>query len=412
MRAVGHRDVAGERRVRLLAAVQHRRAVDHLGLAVRDRGLDRLDVEDDDVVLLGGGHFRQRHAFLGIVAGRERVEAVVIGIDVVQIAADHHLPGDLHRLAIDRGEDVAVLVQVIYVGAVVLQRHAVFAVAEQVAGLRVLLQAHAMHGVLVRQLEDLVGLHHVATHARHAGVGLVVHVDVATVVVALGERHVRVVQVAVEVGPAAGAEEFPRLGRQAFGEYLQAFVGLAPAGGAAAVEHRDPHQLAHRRHADDAQLAALSTREEPVVFVELARCDVDLGCCIRRGRATAGRRGAGRRCRSVPRAVPVAAAGQQAGCRSAGRQCHAAGQNRPSAGVRHCRRVCGLVDRFALVVTHVRFLHWKSNHAARVHGLASAAAVWSPSAGSTASGIDFAAAARLSRLSRRWIWTGHFLSLW
>ena len=59
--------------------------------------------------------------------------------------------------------------------AVVGQRHAILAVAEHVAGLRILLDAQPMHRGLVRQLDDLVALHDVEADARDAGVRLVVH---------------------------------------------------------------------------------------------------------------------------------------------------------------------------------------------------------------------------------------------
>ena len=65
-------------------------------------------------------------------------------------------------------------------------------------------------------------------------------------------------------------------GRQALGQDLEALVGLPPAGGAVAVEHRDAHQLAHGGQADDADLAGLAAGEEHVVFVELARLDLVL----------------------------------------------------------------------------------------------------------------------------------------
>ena len=68
-----------------------------------------------------------------------------------------------------------------------------------------------------------------------------------------------------------------RLRRQALGQDLAALVGLAPAGGAAAVEDRDAHQLAHRGHAHDADLAGLPAAPEAVVLVELAGPDVGRG---------------------------------------------------------------------------------------------------------------------------------------
>ena len=85
VRIVRDRDVA--RVGRALAAVDHGHAVHFLEVALLDRLLDALDVEDDDPVLLVGGHLRQGDAFFRIVAGREGVLALVVGIDVVEIAA-------------------------------------------------------------------------------------------------------------------------------------------------------------------------------------------------------------------------------------------------------------------------------------------------------------------------------------
>ena len=165
--------------------------------------------------------------------------------------------------------------------AVVGDRHAVLAVAEDVAGARILLQAQAVHGRLVRQLDDLVDLHDVAADAGDARVGLVVDEDVAAVIGAVGEGHVRVVQVAVLIGAAAVLQELPGFRQQALGQDLPALVGLAPAGGGAAVEDRHAHQFAHRRQAENAQLAALAAAGEHVVFVELARLDRGLQPVLR-----------------------------------------------------------------------------------------------------------------------------------
>ena len=242
-----------------------------LKLAVLHRLLDALDVEDDDPVLLLGHHLGERDAFFRIVAGGEGVLALVVGIDVVEVAVDDDLPGDLHRVAVDGGEDRAVLLRVVEDLAVIGERHAVLAVAEDIAGRRIFLHAQAVHRVLVRQLDDLVALHDVEPDAGDAGVGLVVDEEIAAVIGAVGERQVRVVQVAVRVDAAAVLQELAGLRRQTLGQHLQALVGLAPAGGAAAVEHRDAHQLAHRGQADDAHLAGLAAGEEHVVLVELAR---------------------------------------------------------------------------------------------------------------------------------------------
>ena len=130
--------------------------------------------------------------------------------------------------------------------------------------------AQAVNVARVRNLDDLVALHDIAADARHARVRLVVHEQVAAVVGAVGERHVRMVQVAVVIGAhPALRQKILRLRQQSFGQNLEALVGDAPAGGAAAVEHGHAHQLAHGRHTEDAHLAGLAARPEAVIFVEL-----------------------------------------------------------------------------------------------------------------------------------------------
>ena len=99
------------------------------------------------------------------------------------------------------------------------------------------------------------------------------------------------VEVTVEVGAALVLEIFDILRLQSLGEDLPAFIGLAPARRAAAIEHGDPHQLAHRRTADNADFAALAAREEGIIFVELAGLHF-VFCC---SRPCCGRRGPGLR---------------------------------------------------------------------------------------------------------------------
>ena len=175
---------------------------EHLGLAGGDRLLDAREVEDDDPVLVGRHHVGERDALLGVVAGGEAVLALVVGVDVVEVAVDLDLPGDLHRVAVHGREDRPVLRRVVEDLAVVRERHAVLAVAEDIAGLGILLHPQAVDGVLVRELDDLVAAHDVEADAADAGVGLVVGVEVAAVVGAVGEGRVRVVQVAVHVDAA------------------------------------------------------------------------------------------------------------------------------------------------------------------------------------------------------------------
>ena len=139
-------------------------------------------------------------------------------------------------------------------------------------------------------LDDLVAFHHVAADARDAAIGLVVDENVAAVIGAVGERHVRVMRVAVDEGAAPARPETCGLRQQPFGEDLPAFVGQSPAGGAVAIEHRDAHELAHRREADDAHLAGLAAAAEAVIFVEIARPDLDaLAARLGRGRPREGR---------------------------------------------------------------------------------------------------------------------------
>src|SRR5215204_2884329 len=97
--------------------------------------------------------------------------------------------------------------------AVIWDRDPVLAIAEHVAGLRILLHAKPMHRGLVWQLDDLIALHDVEAHASDARVRLVVHEHVAPVVGALRERGMRMVEVAVGVDPALVLHELAVLGR-------------------------------------------------------------------------------------------------------------------------------------------------------------------------------------------------------
>ncbi|MNI49947.1 hypothetical protein D3C73_1045860 [compost metagenome] len=78
------------------------------------------------------------------------------------------------------------------------------------------------------------------------------------------------VQVPVVIDAALVLEILDRFGTQAFGHHLQAFIGLAPAGGAAPIKHRNAHEFAHRRQADDTDFAALAAGEKSVIFVQFA----------------------------------------------------------------------------------------------------------------------------------------------
>ena len=311
MRRVRDRHVAGIVLVHALAPVDHLDALDLLVVARGDSRLDLSQVEHDDMVEFVLGHLGQIHPHLGVVGGREGVLALVVAVGVVEVARHQYLPGDLHGIAVDGSEDVHILRRIVEDLSVVDQRRLVLTVGEDVAGARVLLRPHPVDVLGVRNLDDLVALHHVAAHPRDAGVGLVVHEKIPPVIGALGERHVRMVQIAVVIGlHAVCGEVLLRFGQKPLRQNLQALVGLAPAGRRAAVEDRNPHQFAHRRHAQDAQLAGLARGPEAVVLIKLAglqRMRGPLRACRRsrqKARAHAGRGGYRTGCRGPDQSSP------------------------------------------------------------------------------------------------------------
>ena len=279
VRRVRHRDVAGV--FGAVFAVQYRYAIDFFEVAVFHAFFDALDVEDDDPVGFAGGHFANVQPFFGVVAGGEGVFALVVGVHVVKVAVHQHLPFDVHGIAVNGGKGGPVVFLGVFgiqhLFAVVRPRDDVLAVGEDVAGFRVALRAQTVDTGDVRDFDHRVAFHHVAADAANAGVRLVIDEDVAAVVGAVGEGHVRVVQVAVAEDTALVFEEFLGVGQHLFAHDAAAFVGLTPAGSAVVVEDRDAHQLAHGRHAEDTDFTRLAARVENVVFVEIARCDVITG---------------------------------------------------------------------------------------------------------------------------------------
>ena len=273
MRRVRNRNVA--RVFRSVSAVDYLDAAHLLVVAALQRLFNALDVENDHPRLLVVGHLGKSGALVGIVAARDRVLALIVGVGVVEIAVHQHLPGDRHRVAVDRRVDRPVVFRVVQVPfAVIRDRDHVLAVGENVAGARELLRTQAMDVGGVGDLDDLVGLHDVATDASHPAIRLVVHKNVAPVVGAVGERHVRMMRVAVDPGPAAALQEFARLGQQALSEDFFALIGQSPPSRAVAVEHRNAHQFAPGRQHLNTHLAGLPAAVDGVIFIEVAGLDL------------------------------------------------------------------------------------------------------------------------------------------
>ena len=264
-----------------MGAVEDGDAVDFLEVAVFHAFFDALDVEDDNPVGFAGGHFADVQTFFRVIAGGEGVFALVVGIEVVEVAVHAHLPFDVHGIAVNSGEGgPVVFFRVFGVEdgfAIVWPRDDVLTVGEDVAGFRVALRAQTVDGGNVRDFDHRVAFHYVAADTGDAGVRLVVDEDITTIVGAVGEGHVWVVQVTVHVDAALVFEEFLGFRQHFFAHDAAAFVGAAPAGSATVVEDRDTHQLAHGRHAHDAQFAGLTAGVEDVVLVKVARGNVIAG---------------------------------------------------------------------------------------------------------------------------------------
>ena len=186
-------------------------------------------------------------------------------------------------------EDRVVLRGIVQDHAVVGDRNAVFAVGEDITRARELLRPQAVDVRRVGDLDDLVRLHDVTANPGHPRIGLVVDEEVAPVIGPVGKGHMGMVRIAIQPGAGPGlavrVQVLLGLRQQAVGEDLDAFVGIAPAGGAAAVEDRNAHQLAHGGDADDAHLTSLSRTPESVVLIQLARRDVRYPFSRRMGRA-------------------------------------------------------------------------------------------------------------------------------
>src|SRR3546814_4372004 len=101
--------------------------------------------------------------------GGEGILALVVGIAVVEVAVDQHLPGDFHGVAVNGGVDgEEVFFGIVGNGAVVGQRNDVFAIGKHIARTRIALRAQAVDARGGRDFNDLVGFHDVAANARDA----------------------------------------------------------------------------------------------------------------------------------------------------------------------------------------------------------------------------------------------------
>ena len=127
----------------------------------------------DPVALVAHG-LGQGHALFRVVAGRGDETTGVVGIGVIEVAIDDHLPGYVHAFGIDSVEHSEVVVGVLQVAAVIDLGDRQFGIGEDVLGVRHLLQAQTVNRLDVGDGGDLVRLHDIETNARNAGVSLVV----------------------------------------------------------------------------------------------------------------------------------------------------------------------------------------------------------------------------------------------
>ena len=184
MRRVGDRNIAGI--FRSLPAIENRDfALISLEVAGLDARFDGGNVEDHGPVLFRRRHLLKIDAFFRVVAGRDGIFALIVGVHIVQISINDHLPGNLHAVAVDGGEDGVIFLGLVEDHPVIGKRDAVFAIGEDIAGAREFLRPQPMNIRRVGDRNDLVGLHDIAANARDPRIGLVVHENIAAVIGAL-----------------------------------------------------------------------------------------------------------------------------------------------------------------------------------------------------------------------------------
>ena len=160
---------------RALAAVQYLGAVDFLEVALVNAGFDSFDIKDDRPVLLVGRHLGQGDALFTVVTGRDRIQALVVRIAVVQVAVHHDLPGDFHLVTVYGGKDCVILLRLIENRAVIGNGHPVLTVGKDIAGARVFLRSQAVDVGGVGDFDNLVTFHDVDANTGDPGIGLVVN---------------------------------------------------------------------------------------------------------------------------------------------------------------------------------------------------------------------------------------------
>ena len=67
----------------------------------------------DAMIQLALCHLGKGHAHFRVVTGGKGVFALVVGIAIVEVAGNDHLPGNLHLIPVKGGEDAGILVRLI-----------------------------------------------------------------------------------------------------------------------------------------------------------------------------------------------------------------------------------------------------------------------------------------------------------
>ena len=226
-------------------------------LAFGDRRFDVVDIEDVEMVAIGGHHALEVGPALGVVTGREGVFPVVIRRAEVHVAFDQDLPAHLHRLPVDGGMHGPVGLRVAQARPVIGLGCPELRITEHEAGVMAL-REDPVCTLGVRDIRDVIDFHRVAADTGESRAHLVVHVDIATVVGAILVGQVDMVRIAAGLSVQQILRE----------------IVAAPAGRGVAVEDRDALQLAHRGNAEDADFSRLPATPETVIVVELARRNV------------------------------------------------------------------------------------------------------------------------------------------